>query len=231
MHHRAKDITGQTSGFLTAIRYEGSDGKKSIWTIRCTCGKEFRMPAVEFMRKKQKSCGCMTKQLIGEKNRKHGATDTPLYNVWHSMKERCETPTAQAWKNYGGRGIRVCEEWSKSFEAFRDDMGPTYQKGLTLDRIDVNGNYEPKNCRWITMKEQCRNRRTNRYIETPWGMTTVAEASEKSGIKQTTLLYRLDHGVTGSRLWTTPDVRNRFTTSKMRDRGISSSCSESTGRS
>jgi len=224
MHHRAKDITGERLFYLTAISYAGSDGKKSIWNIRCDCGKLFTMPASEWRKGKQKSCGCMTKRLISLANSTHGMSRTPIFNVWHSMKERCECPTAQAWHNYGGRGIRVCKEWSESFEAFYRDMGPTYRPGLTLDRIDVNGDYEPDNCRWITAKEQCRNKRCNRYIDTPWGRITIAEASERSGIGVTTLCYRLSRGVEGDLLFVKPDTRNRFTTSKTQEVSTDSRC-------
>lgn len=212
MQHHVRDLTGYQSGYLTAISYAGSDGKKSLWNVRCDCGKMIVMPGTELTKGKCKSCGCQRNQLIGEKNRRHGMSRLPIWNVWHSMKQRCENPRAQAWKNYGGRGITVCKRWSESFENFLEDMGAGYQEGLTLDRIDVNGNYEPNNCRWITMKEQARNKRHNRIISTPWGEMTVAEASERSGIGVTTLLYRLDHNVPGALLFTTPDTRNRFMT-------------------
>ena len=214
MHHRARNLTGMKSGYLTAIEYAGTDGKHSLWRIRCDCGKEFIMPAGEFTRGKQRSCGCMKSALISGARSTHGRSNHPLYHVWRSMKERCTRPTAQAWANYGGRGIKVCDRWLHSFEAFWADMYPSYQPGLTLDRIDTNGDYSPENCRWATSKEQNRNKRSSRIIATPWGRMTVAEAAEMSGIGTTTLLYRLDHGVTEDMLFVTPDVRNKFTTSK-----------------
>lgn len=212
MHHRARDISGIKLNYLTAVNYVGSDGKKSLWKIRCDCGKEFIMPATEFLKGKQKSCGCMRHKLISQANTKHGKSKNPLYHIWRSMKERCTVPTAQAWENYGGRGIKVCSRWLESFENFWEDMSPDYQPGLTLDRIDVNGDYTPANCRWASFKEQGRNKRTNRIIDTPLGKMTVAEASEKSGIGVTTLIYRLDHKIPIDMLFEKPDVRNRFTT-------------------
>lgn len=212
MHHRARDITGARSHSLTAIAYAGSDGKKSLWKVRCDCGKELIMPATEFLKGKQKSCGCQRSAEISAALSTHGMSKHPVYAVWRSMRDRCRLPTHQAWANYGGRGIKVCPEWDTSFEAFWRDMGSAYQKGLSLDRIDVDGNYTPENCRWVSMKTQGRNKRNNWVIETPWGRMTVSEAAEKSNIGVTTLLYRLNHKCPKDLLFATPDVTNRFTT-------------------
>ena len=215
MHRRARDLKGMKQNYLTAIEYVGSNGKKSLWKVRCDCGKEFIMTAGHFLEGKQKSCGCMRGKLIEAAKGTHRHSKHPLYHVWRSMKQRCTVPTAQAWANYGGRGIRVCDRWLESFENFWADMSPTYQEGLTLDRIDVNGNYTPENCRWVDYKTQARNTRKNILINTPWGRITVAEASERSGIGNTTLLYRLDHGWTEDILFTKPDLSNKSTTLKM----------------
>lgn len=220
---RVVDLTGVSFNGNLVLSQAGTNGRYSLWNVRCPyCGKTYVLPSADVRKGRQKSCGCMRRELVARRTRKHGMSGTPIWNVWHSMKERCETPTAQAWKNYGGRGIKVCERWSKSFEAFLEDMGPTYQKGLTLDRIDVNGNYCPENCRWITMKEQARNKRGNRFIDTPKGRMTVAEASETFEINVTTILYRLDHGVTGDLLLIKPNFRNKFTTSGVLVRGTGS---------
>lgn len=212
MHHRARDITGLKSHYLTALHYHGSDGKKSLWVIKCHCGKEFLMSATEFLKGRQKSCGCMRKKLIGDAIRTHGKSGTPLFAVWHSMKQRCENPNAQAWENYGGRGIRVCTRWSESFEAFQSDMGSGYRKGLSLDRIDVDKGYYPENCRWVSSKKQNRNKRSNREIDTPAGKMLVSEAAELSGIGVTTLLYRVNNNCPVEALFSPPDPTNRFTT-------------------
>ena len=223
MHHRARDLTGMKYNYLTAVSYAGSDGKKSIWNIRCeACGRAFTMPATEFLRGKQKSCGCLRYKLISESRTTHGLSKHPLYYVWRSMKERCLLPTAQAWDNYGGRGIKVFDRLLENFENFWADMSPTYHPGLSIDRIDVNGDYCPENCRWVSYKTQGRNKRYNRVIESPWGEITVAEASEKSGIGVTTLLYRIDNGCPNDMLFATPDVTNRFTTSKTQARATDS---------
>lgn len=220
MPRPVKDITGMRSHFLTAVACIGSNGKKALWLVRCDCGKELILPSNEFLR--QKSCGCQSKALIGAANKTHGFSKHPAYWVWRSMRDRCRLPTHHAWADYGGRGIRVCPEWDASFEAFWRDMGPTYRRGLSLDRINVNGNYCPENCRWVTVKIQNRNRRSNRMIDTPWGPMTMSEAAERSAIGKTTLLYRLDHGVPVEHLFDAPDVTNRFTTSSTPGRAVAS---------
>jgi hypothetical protein len=210
-HHKAVDITGVKLNSLTAVSYAGAEKGKSIWNLRCDCGNEILLASSEFKKGKQKSCGCQRAKAVGEANTKHGYARSPMYAVWRSMIDRCKLPTHQAWHNYGGRGISVCEKWRSGFMAFWEDMGSTYVKGLTLERIDVNGNYTPENCAWTTCKKQARNKRNNVLIETPWGLITVAEAAERSGIGVTTLHYRLQN-CPRDFLFTKPDVRNRFTT-------------------
>lgn len=212
MHHRAVDITGQRFGFLVALDYAGSDGRKSRWHTRCDCGASRVHDASELRKGRTKSCGCKSAALIAASRRTHGMSDHPAFHVWRDMLARCSRPTHQAWKNYGGRGISVDPAW-QSFERFWEDMGPTYTAGLTLDRRDNSAGYAAGNCQWTTMKRQGRNKRNNTLCETPLGRMTVAETAEKSGIGVTTLLYRISAGVSGSALLTQPDVRNRFSIS------------------
>lgn len=212
MHHRAKDLTGQQFNFLTAIEYAGSDGgRKSMWKVRCICGKEFEKEASELGKRKIKSCGCMRGELIAESRRTHGMTAHPAYAVWRAMLDRCRLPTHQAWHNYGARGITVCERW-ETFAAFWEDMGPTYEKGLTIERVDNEEGYSPENCRWATYREQANNKRSSVRIMTPQGEMTISEASRAFGIGYTTLHYRLKNGCPQDQLFSRPDFTNRFTT-------------------
>lgn len=216
MHHRAKDITGLTVGYLTAVRYAGSDGAKSLWEALCHCGKTVIMPASEMKKQKARgivaSCGCMRKQTIGRRNTKHGMSAHPAYGVWRSMVDRCSLPSHQAWKNYGGRGILVCESWLM-FENFWADMGPTYRVGYSLDRRDNSAGYNPLNCAWRTSRHQANNKRSNVVLNTPNGRMTLSEAAAFYQVGRSTLEYRLSHGWTLEQALTvSPDFTNRKST-------------------
>lgn len=210
-----RDLTGHTYGFLTMLRPSdriAGHGKKSIWWARCVCGKELEVPTDGFRSNRKPSpsnCGCKTPELRSKASQTHGMSKHKAFAVWRSMVDRCTLPTHQAWKNYGGRGITVCERWQKSFQNFWADMGPTYQEGLTIDRKRNNEGYSPENCRWVTPKTQSRNQRRNREIDTPAGRMLVCEAAELSGIGVTTLLYRLDNDWSTSELFLPPWTRSR----------------------
>lgn len=119
----------------------------------------------------------------------HGMSKTKPYAVWKTMHNRCKNESHNRYANYGGRGIKVCEKWS-TFEGFWDDIGSTYKVGLTLDREDPDGDYCPENCRWVTQKTQQRNRRNNAVVNSIYGVMTIAELAEVSGIKYQTLVSR-----------------------------------------
>lgn len=124
---------------------------------------------------------------------KHGESRSKLYFVWNDMKSRCNDSNAKAYKHYGGRGIKVCEEWERSFVCFRNwAFKNGYKQGLTLDRKDVNKGYNPENCRWTTMKIQSNNKRNNRLITYNQETHTISEWSEITGIGKDTIRYRLN---------------------------------------
>lgn len=216
MHHRAKDISGLKVGYLTARSYAGSDGRKSLWLADCACGATVKLPASELQKMAKRgvvaSCGCKRNETISRRLSRHGMTSHPAFAVWRSMVDRCRLPSHQAWRNYGGRGIAVCDRWAESFENFWADMGPSYQGGLSLDRIDNDGPYSPQNCRWVSAEAQANNRRGNVFLDTPKGRLTVAQAARAFRISTTTLLYRISAGCPPERLFDQPNFRNRFTT-------------------
>ncbi len=133
----------------------------------------------------------------------HLESHTRLHRIWYSMRDRCNREKHSAYSNYGGRGIKVCKEWDK-YEAFRDwALTNGYSDSLTIDRIDVNGNYEPSNCRWATMKEQCANKRRNHFVTVNGEKMIVIECSRRYGIPKSTILAREKRGadiLTGKRL-------------------------------
>lgn len=213
--HLAKDLTAKTFGTLFVLSYEGSTKGKTLWKVICTqCSKIKILNSTDL--KRAKSCGCLAKQLSKKARETHGMTKSPIYAVYRSMLGRCTTPTHQAWKNYGGRGIEVCGEWN-TFEQFYKDMGPTYKADLTLDRIDNNGNYSKTNCRWVTYTENMNNRRSSKTIQTPNGPMTIAQAARHYQINVTTLHYRIKNKVPLDHLFDKADIRNRFMTSSTVD--------------
>lgn len=171
---KEKDISGQRFGRLIAIKKDHSVWDKenrisrNFWLFRCDCGKEKIIDKYSVLNGKTTSCGCFANQRRIEKNTKHGLfnTEKRLYGCWQDMKNRCYNKNRKKYKNYGMRGIAVCDEWKSDFQSFYEwAKNNGYQDNLTLDRIDVNGNYEPKNCRWATQKEQANNKTTNHKIK------------------------------------------------------------------
>jgi hypothetical protein len=136
-------------------------------------------------------------------NVKHGMRYHPAYQQWCDMLKRCNNPNVWNYNQYGGRGITVCERWATSFANFWSDLGPTWAPGLQIERNDVNGCYDPDNCSWLDAKGQCRNRRSTRWVESPWGRISLAEAADRSGIPWYTIRRRLDRGLPMSETFAT----------------------------
>lgn len=131
-----------------------------------------------------------------------------FYRRWSDMRYRCSNPNFAAYKDYGARGITVCDRW-QTFANFYEDMFPTYVKGMQIDRIDNNKGYSPENCRWATPKQNNRNRRSNVWVETPEGPMVLAEAAERFCIRPDTLWHRIKNGATAQKLFAQQDLRRK----------------------
>lgn len=158
---KVKDITGTRNGRLTVLEFVGiAPGRHAIWKCVCDCGVVKNIQGRTLKPNQTVSCGCRRDEHILTRMTTHGLTDTGAHKSWSHMMTRCFNPNREQYLDYSGRGITVCDRW-KSFENFHQDMGDR-PEGLTLDRIDVDGNYEPGNCRWITTAEQNRNQRRHK---------------------------------------------------------------------
>lgn len=187
-----EDLTGRRYGRLVVVsRAENGGSRNQVrWNCLCDCGNYHNASTQSLSSGHTKSCGCLNREIVT----KHGESrdNNKLYKTWGHVKERCKNPNYPSYECYGGRGIKVCDEWDKSYVAFRDwAFANGYKEGLSIDRIDVNGNYEPSNCRWITLAEQQRNKRTTRYITYMGETKSVPEWCD---------IYNLDQGNVRRRL-------------------------------
>lgn len=199
------DLTGQRFGRLVALEKSNrTDARRSTWWIcKCDCGTVKEVRTTCLTKGLAKSCGCLRREKGIEHGRqmftKHGWYGTRVYHIWRSVKDRCTNPNLKQYPLYGGRGIKMCDEWANDPNAFCEwAMANGYADNLTIDRIDVNGNYEPSNCRWITIEEQQVNKRNNRLLTYNGKTQCVAEWARELKIDQFLIYNRIYAG------WTNP---------------------------
>lgn len=207
--HGTIDMTGQRIGRLVIIRYAGSDNRRgALWECRCDCGNMAIVRGGHLREGRgTRSCGCFSRE-NPQRGGTHYLSYSPEYMTWAKMRARCENQNDQGYDRYGARGIRVCNRWRDSFENFYADMGPRPSAHHSIDRIDNNGDYSPENCRWATVKEQARNRRSTRFIEFRGESKSIAEWAEIKGMSYQVLFKRLQSGWPAERALTQP-VRAR----------------------
>jgi hypothetical protein len=188
------DYTGQHFGRWTVLN---KDNKPKQWICRCKCGKVKSVNIDNLKAGKTRSCGCFRGDHYRALWTTHGESKTKLYYVWLAMRNRCNRPGVNGYERYGGRGIKVCEEWMYDFPAFRDwALSNGYKEGLEIDRIDNDGNYESSNCRWVTRFENMQNTRLNKHIEYNGKAYTINELSDMCGLSPGLIGDRLRKGWT-----------------------------------
>lgn len=194
-----RELAGRRFGKVVALQRAHLDNQRRLkWLCECDCGATLAVREEVLVKGRRTSC---TSCAVSATNTTHGQSRTPLYERWRAMLQRTGNPNNPEYVNYGGRGIGVCERWM-SFAYFATDMAATFSPDLMLDRIDVNGGYEPNNCRWTTNREQQRNKRTNHVVAWRGRSMVVQDWGELLGIKPNTIIHRLRRGWTIERALT-----------------------------
>lgn len=166
----------------TVLQILPSKNSERIALCKCECGTEREVKIKSLTRpsnRRSSSCGCLTKEVMKQRMTKHDMINTRMYNIWKAMKQRCNNKSNRSYKNYGGRGITICDEWESDFINFYNDMKKGYADNLSIDRIDNNNGYSKYNCRWSTQSEQMNNTRRNRLLLFNGKKFTASRLSEK----------------------------------------------------
>ena len=213
MGRKGTDLTGKRFGKLEILEPAYKDKYGWKWRCKCDCGNEVILYGRAMLSGGTRSCGCLNKIAVSEARTTHHKSKNRLYPIWAAIKQRCLNPHSSVYEYYGGRGIEMCSEWRDSFEAFYewaiangyDENAPRGE--CTIDRIDVNGNYEPSNCRWVNIIAQANNMRTQRLIT--WNGKTMGLSAwaRELGIKRSTLNSRLECGWSLEKAFTTSPTR------------------------
>lgn len=188
---KAIDICGQIFSGWTVLR-QVSKGRSASWSCRCQCGTIRDVNQSNLISGISKNCGCIRREALSVRSTTHGMSRTREWRIWCNIISRCTNPNVESYKDYGGRGITVCERWRNSFADFYADMGPS--NGLDIDRKDNNGNYEPGNCHWVSHKVNSRNKRSSRMFTHNGETKCLKELAESLGINYRTTLSRLKLG-------------------------------------
>lgn len=204
--NQLRDMVGQKYGRLTVVKLSGRKAHTILWFCRCDCGNEKVVAGGSLRKGFTKSCGCLNSEIVKARNIKratHRRTGTSEYATWRDMRSRCSNPNHHAWKDYGRRGITVCDRWSR-FENFLADMGVRPSPEHSLDRIDNDKGYSPENCRWELRQGQCNNRRSTKKLEFNGQIKSISEWGRELGFSRPLLFRRLRQGWSVEKALTTP---------------------------
>lgn len=194
---KAKDYTGERFGKLLVIGVSERKDKTGhkFYRCLCDCGKEKDISGSHLATGASKSCGCEVGSSAKKRNTTHGMSHSRLFSIWMGMKKRCTNANDRSYKHYGGRGINICDEWKADFMSFYDwSINNGYTEDLSIDRIDVNGNYEPSNCRWVSRLEQAKNKRSNHEVTINGKTQLITDWCKESPVTATTVYARLRQG-------------------------------------
>lgn len=190
------DLTGQKFGKLTVLSYKEVDrNSQRVWSCKCDCGNYTSVSTGALRSGNTSSCGCYNVEKFREVVTKHGMSSLPEYKAWLTMKQRCINPKNKSYPDYGGRGISVSEEWANSFEKFINDLGRRPSDKHSVERVDLNGNYEAGNCEWATRDIQNRNKRNNVTYMLDGEVKIVTDIARENNIPLETLRSRLKSGL------------------------------------
>lgn len=189
------DKTGLTYGRLKVLRRDETVSSRVSWICLCECGNTVSVNSYSLTKGATQSCGCLHRERAALGRRTHGKSGSREHRVYWGMRRRCYYEKDDSYPWYGALGISVCASWLKSFDNFYRDMGPCPGEDYTIDRIDSTKNYEPGNCRWVTMSAQQNNKSSNRIVEYRGERMTVAELAKAFDFPYTTILNRLNRGL------------------------------------
>lgn len=190
---KKKDLSGLQFGRLIVLKRDGTRNGNSYWACQCSCGNMITVSAPHLKTGHTQSCGCLKKEATANRSVKHGNSNTRVYRIWAGMLQRCSNPRRKEYPVYGGRGIRVCDEWQE-FSAFHQwAIENGYGDTLSIDRINADGNYSPDNCRWVSIKEQQNNRRNN--------LPPLTIRGEQRTITEWSMITGLSYGAIHGRLY------------------------------
>lgn len=200
-----QDLTGKRFGRLVVLGLSNvRKANKRYWLCRCDCGKLVDAQGNNLVSGNTRSCGCLRKETSVSCNTTHGLRYTRIHNIWSKMKDRCNNARCVEYELYGARGITYCPEWETFLPFYNWAMENGYREDLTIDRIDVNGNYCPENCRWITLEEQQKNRRTTRWYTEDGKTMCLTDWIAQKGLTSGCVYSRLKRGWSLERALNTP---------------------------